>query len=124
MVCRSLWFVDDVASFRCVNLMPPGASLAAAAAAAVTENALRDESTVPKTDKKVNNVQDAQKRRLTAARRLFLLRRIFDLFAKQKSYSVLPGFSKERQSEGMEKSASAVKGRRKKKEEKKREQSK
>ena len=53
--------------------MPPLCLGASLAAAAVTENALRDESTVTKTDKKVNNEQDAQKRRLPAARRLFLL---------------------------------------------------
>ncbi len=75
LICRSLWFVD-AASFRCANLMPPlcsGVSLPAAAAAAVTENALRDEITVTKSDKKVNSMQDAQKRRLPGARRLFLL---------------------------------------------------
>ena len=59
-----------------------GASLVVAATA--TENALRDKTAVPKTDTKVNEVQNAQ-RRMPAARDLVLLWRIVDDTPKKQS---------------------------------------
>jgi len=77
-----------------------GASLVVAATA--TENALRDKTAVPKTDTKVNEVQNAQ-RRMPAARDRFILWRIVDFFVKESlslsflSYS--PGGGKKREKE-------------------------